>query len=78
MNNEFKVGDLVRWNLADAKEGLPQSVLKTVNPGVITAVVTEVFRSSRRVKWIRVISPRGQEFVRKPEWVEFVAKGNCE
>lgn len=70
MNNEFAVGDLVRWNLAEGE------TLKTVNPGVITAVVTEVFRSSRRVKWIRVISPRGQEFVRKPEWVEMLANGN--
>lgn len=74
MNNELEVGDLVRWNREF--DEWQRKVLRTVNPSAITAVVTEVYRSSRRVKWARVISPWGEEFVRKPEWVEIIAKGN--
>lgn len=67
MNNEFEVGDLVRCNFA---------VGLGIHRDVGVCVVTEVYRSSRRVKWVRVIAHWGKEFVRKPEWVELVAKGN--
>ena len=69
--DKFEVGDLVR---------LPFSMLIDAPVQVAadgTAVVTEVYQYSRRVKWIRVIAHWGQEFVRKPEWVEIIAKGNC-
>ena len=63
MNNDFKVGDLVRW----------QAVLANRPPFI--GVVVETYRESGRLKWLRVVCPTGAECVRKPEWVEMLAKG---
>ena len=64
MNNEFAVGDLVRW----------QATHPDRPPHI--GVVVKTFRESGRLKWLRVISPTGNEHVGKPEWVEMLAKGN--
>ena len=59
----LKVGDLVRW----------QAVLANRPPFI--GVVVETYRESGRLKWLRVVCPTGKESVRKPDWVEMLAKG---